>query len=142
MGSSNRRAAAQAFYENVRNSSIDEESDGETDLFMAAASMVNEHFLMPPHRGGSTKKWDANVDRDREAGHARLYKDKFDPINPLYKEKAFRRHYRMSRELFLIILNGMREYDDYFEAKYDCTGKIGFSLYQKCSAAVRQITCA
>jgi hypothetical protein len=35
----------------------------------------------------------------------------------------------MSRELFLVILNGMREYDDYFEAKYDCTGKIGFSSY-------------
>jgi hypothetical protein len=75
MGRSNRRAAALAFYENVLNSSTDEESDGETDLFMAAASMVNEHFLMPPHRGGLSKKWDANVDRDREAGHARLYKD-------------------------------------------------------------------
>jgi hypothetical protein len=45
----------------------------------------------------------------------------------------------MSRELFLIILNGVRDYDDYFEAKYDCTGKIGFTCYQKCSAAVRQL---
>jgi hypothetical protein len=57
----------------------------------------------------------------------RLYKDYFDPINPLYKEKVFSFWYRMSRELFLVILNGVREYDDYFEAKYDCTGKIGFS---------------
>jgi hypothetical protein len=45
----------------------------------------------------------------------------------------------MSRELFLIILNGVREYDDYFEAKYGCTGKIGMSSYLKCSAAVRQL---
>jgi hypothetical protein len=45
----------------------------------------------------------------------------------------------MSRELFLIILNGVREYDDYFKAKYDCTGKIGLSSYLKCSAAVRQL---
>jgi hypothetical protein len=45
----------------------------------------------------------------------------------------------MSRELFLIILNGVIDYDDYFEAKYDCTGKIGFSSYQKCSAAVRHL---
>jgi hypothetical protein len=45
----------------------------------------------------------------------------------------------MSRELFLIILNSVRDYDDYFEAKYDCTGKIGFSSYQKCSVAVRQL---
>jgi hypothetical protein len=37
-------------------SSSDEESDGETDLLMTAAGMFNEHFLMPPHRGGSSKK--------------------------------------------------------------------------------------
>jgi hypothetical protein len=68
-----------------------------------------------------------------------LYKDYFDPIMPLYKVKAFHRRYRMSRELFLVILNGVKDYDDYFEAKYDCTGKIGFSSYQKCSAAIRQL---
>jgi hypothetical protein len=45
----------------------------------------------------------------------------------------------MSRELFLIILNGVRDYDDYLEAKYDCTSKIGFSSYQKSFAAVRQL---
>jgi hypothetical protein len=45
----------------------------------------------------------------------------------------------MSRELFLIILNGVRDYDDYFEAKYDCTSKISFTSYQKCSAAIRQL---
>jgi hypothetical protein len=43
---------------------------------------------------------------------------------PIYKAKAFRRRYRMFRELFLIILNGVTDYDDYFEDKYDCTGKI------------------
>jgi hypothetical protein len=48
----------------------------------------------------------------------RPYKDCFDPINPLYKEKAFHhRRYRMSTELFLVILNGVRDYDDYFEVK-------------------------
>jgi hypothetical protein len=88
--------------------------------------MVNEHFLMPPCRGGSSKKREGNVDRDREAGHVRLYKDYFDPIKPVYKAKEFHRRYRMS----LIILNGVRDYNDYFEAKYDCTGKIGFSSYQ------------
>jgi hypothetical protein len=118
----------------------DEESDGETDLLMATAGMVNEHFLMPPCRGGSSKKQEDNVDRDREADHVRLYKDYFDPIMPLYKAKAFHRRYRMSRELFLVILNGVRDYDDYFEAKYNCTGKIGFISYQKCSVAVRQLS--
>jgi hypothetical protein len=59
-----------------------------------------------------------------------LYKDYFDVIMPLYKAKAFHRWYRMSIELFLVILNGVRDYDDYFKAKYDCTSKIGFSSYQ------------
>jgi hypothetical protein len=106
---------------------------------MAAADMVDEHFLMPPRRDGSSKKLEGNVDRDREAGHVRLYKEYFDPIMPLYKAKAFHRRYRMSRELFLVILNGVRDYDDYFETKYDCTGKIGFTSYQKCPAAVRPL---
>jgi hypothetical protein len=39
----------------------------------------------------------------------------------------------------LVILNGVRNYDDYFDAKYDCTRKIGFFSYQKCFAAVQQL---
>jgi hypothetical protein len=72
-------------------------------------------------QGGSSKKREANVDHDRETGQVRMYKDYFDMINQLYKEKEFCRRYRM------IILNGVRGYDDYFEAKYDCTDKIDFS---------------
>jgi hypothetical protein len=56
-----------------------------------------------------------------------LYKDYFDPVNPIFEEKAFYQRYRMSKELFLVILNGVSDYDDYFEAKYDYTDKIGFS---------------
>jgi hypothetical protein len=34
----------------------------------------------------------------------------------------------------------MRTYDDYFDAKLDATiRKVGFSSYQKCLAAVRQL---
>jgi hypothetical protein len=140
MSSSSRRAATKAYFNNMLMLSSDEDSDGETELLLVAAIMVNEHFLMPPRRGGSSKKREGNVDRDREAGHVRLYKDYFHPIMPIYKAKEFYRRYRMSRELFLIILNSGKDYDDYFKAQYDCTGKIGFFSYQKCSAAVRQLT--
>jgi hypothetical protein len=51
MGSNSRRTATQAFYENVLESSPDEDFDGETDLLMAVASMVNKEFLLPPRRG-------------------------------------------------------------------------------------------
>jgi hypothetical protein len=92
---------------------------------IAAADMVNEHFLIPPRMGACHRSGMPT------SGHLCLYKDYFDQINLLYKEKAFRRRYRKSRELFSVILNGAREYDDYFETKYDCTNKIGFSSYQK-----------
>jgi hypothetical protein len=133
------QSTTKAYYDNVLMSSSDEDSNGETEILVAAASMVNEHFLMPPRRGGSSKKREGNVDRDREAGHVHLYKDYFDPIKPIYEANEFCHRYKMSRELFLVILNCVRDYDDYFEAKYDCTGKIGFSSYQKCSATVQQL---
>jgi hypothetical protein len=43
----------------VLESSSDEEFDGETDLLMATAGMVNKELLLPPHRGGSSKKQEA-----------------------------------------------------------------------------------
>jgi hypothetical protein len=64
MGNNSRRTAAKAYFDNVHMSSSDEESDGETELLMATAGMVNEQFLMPPRRGGSSKKREGNVDRD------------------------------------------------------------------------------
>jgi hypothetical protein len=45
----------------------------------------------------------------------------------------------VSRKLFLDILHGGRAYDDYFDAKLNVTGKVGFSSYQKCPAAIRQL---
>ena len=33
----------------------------------------------------------------------------------------------------------MTEHDDYFKLKYDCTGKLGFSSYQKCTSAIHML---
>ena len=45
----------------------------------------------------------------------------------------------MSRYLFNRIREGVVNYDDYFECKKDAIGKIGFSSYQKCIAAIRML---
>jgi hypothetical protein len=74
---------------------------------------------MPPCRGDHPRSRKATSIAIKRLGMCVLYKDYFDVIMPLYKAKAFRRWYRMSRELFLVILNGVRDYDDYFKAKYD-----------------------
>jgi hypothetical protein len=127
------------FYKHAIESSQDEESDGETKLLPAAACMAHAHFLLPKRGGGSSVKYKANKDRDRVGGHVGLMQDYFHHTDPIYYTKSFRRRYRMSRKLFMDILHGVKTYDDYFSAKLDCTGKIGFSSYQKCSAAIRQL---
>jgi hypothetical protein len=45
----------------------------------------------------------------------------------------------MNNELFMKIVQGVREYDDYFKYKKDCTRKWGFTSVQKCTAALRCI---
>jgi hypothetical protein len=45
----------------------------------------------------------------------------------------------MSRKLFIMILNGVRVYDDYFTAKPDATDKLGFTFYQKYPATIRML---
>jgi hypothetical protein len=60
------------FLQNIIESSLDEESDGETELLFAAASMAHDHYLLPKCRGGSSVKCEANTDRDRVDGHTHL----------------------------------------------------------------------
>ena len=45
----------------------------------------------------------------------------------------------MGRYLFNRIREGVVGYDNYFECKEDAIGMIGFSSYQKCTAAVRML---
>jgi hypothetical protein len=45
----------------------------------------------------------------------------------------------MIKDLFMKIVQGVREYDDYFKYKKDCTGKWGFMSVHKCTVALRCI---
>ena len=45
----------------------------------------------------------------------------------------------MSRSLFLRLLEGVRAYNTYFEARPDAIGQYGFSSYQKCTAAIQML---
>jgi hypothetical protein len=114
----------------------DTDSDDDADLMMAAATVLNEanEAYMPQWRG-SMKERAANLDRNRENGHVQLYADYFHLETALYRN-YFRRCFRMSRKLFGRIIEGVRFHDPYFRCKPDATGKLGFSSYQKCSAAI------
>jgi hypothetical protein len=128
------------FYKHVIDTSSDSDSDDGTEILMVAATLIHEHNeRQMPRFGGSTRPHMSNLKRDQEGGHVQLYKDYFHPTDPLYPEHIFRHHFWMSRNLFLTILNAMRDHDPYFECKPDTAGKIGFSSYQKCCAAIRML---
>jgi hypothetical protein len=128
----------QMFYKNVIESSSDGEVDNDTELMMAVAMLLREDTSRPVYMG-SVKVRKANVKRNRERGHYQLYRDYFHPTRPIFDAQRFRRRYRMSRKLFLTILNGVRVHNSYFIARPDATGKLGFTSYQKCSAAIRML---
>jgi hypothetical protein len=126
------------FYKIIIESSSDKESDNDTELMMAAAMLLHEHTSWPVYRG-SVKGRKPNVKRNCEKGHYQLYRDYFHPTNPIFDVQRFWRRYWISRKLFLTILNGVRAHDDYFTAGPDAIGKLGFTSYQKCSAAIRML---
>jgi hypothetical protein len=128
----------QTFYKNVIKSSSDKEANDDTEMMMVAAMLLHEHTSRPMYRG-SVKGRKANVKRNRERGHYQLYCDYFHPTRPIFDAQRFRHRYRMLRKLFLTIFNGVRAHDSYFTARPDATGKLGFTSYQKYSAAIRML---
>jgi hypothetical protein len=91
-----------------------------------------------PRRGGSVPRKVPNKNRQRDVGALLLHSNYFsdDAINT---PKKFRRHFRMNKDLFMKIVQGMRECGDYFKYKQDCIRKWGFMSVQKCTAALRCI---
>ena len=77
------------------------------------------------------------VNRDRVEGHERLYRDYFATL--CVYESFFRRRFRMSRPLFLRIVNEVDQYDPYFIQITYAIGVLGLSSLQKITAAYRII---
>jgi hypothetical protein len=71
-----------------------------------------------PRRGGSVRGKAPNKDRSRNAGALLMYSDYF-ADNAINTSKEFRRCFRMNKDLFMKIVQGVREYDEYFKYKKD-----------------------
>jgi hypothetical protein len=112
----------------------DTDSDDDADLMVAVVLHEENEAYMPQWRG-SVPGRAPNLDRNQENGHMQLYTDYFHLETMLYRN-YFWRHFRMSRKLFGQIIEGVRLHDPYFRCKPAATGKLGFSSYQKCSAAI------
>ena len=76
----------------------DESSDDDSDIMLAAATLIHNfnEAALPRHAGSFIGRASA-LDRDRENGHYQLWKDYFNPVRPTYHEHIFRRHFRMAR---------------------------------------------
>ncbi|XP_008671323.1 protein ALP1-like [Zea mays] len=76
------------------------------------------------------------IHRDYFAGENLIHHHYFGP-NPVYPPHVFRRRFRMSRPLFLRILQGLQQQDSYFTQRVDATGMPGLGPLQKVCAAMR-----
>ena len=88
--------------------------------------------------GGSLPGRRPNLPRDRVAAHQRLYEDYFSQ-SPLYNAQMFRRRFRMRRELFQFVMDGVVDADNYFVQRLDAVKVLGLSTIQKCTAAMRML---
>jgi hypothetical protein len=88
-----------------------------------------------PHQDGSLPGKAPNKNCQRDPDALLMYSDYF-ADNTINTPKEFFWLFRMNKDLFMKIVQGMREYDDYFKYKKDCTGKWGFMSVQKCTAAL------
>ncbi|KAG6410867.1 hypothetical protein SASPL_128938 [Salvia splendens] len=80
----------------------------------------------------------AVIDRDHVAAHQRLYEDYF-AQEPRFNANLFRHHFRMSRSLFMRIVNALEQRYLYFRFRHDASGRLDHTPIQKCTAAIRQL---
>ncbi|XP_051210928.1 uncharacterized protein [Lolium perenne] len=104
-------------------------------LILTNMLRVRQPFFVVPRRGGSKLGKRRNINRHHEVGAMLLDADYFND-DAAHSSKEFWRRFRMNKELFLKIVRSVREYDNYFMAKKNCTGLWGFTLIQKCTAAM------
>ena len=79
------------------------------------------------------------INRDREIANHNLFVDYF-AENPRYADNMFCRRYRMSRDLFLRIVNAVKNHDNYFHQRRDALVRLGLSTIQKVTTVFRMLT--
>ncbi|XP_074377478.1 uncharacterized protein LOC141719001 [Apium graveolens] len=116
-----------------------EKEEHEARIRMSAAYLHHRQYgvsFIPCHRGSTLNH--RVIDRRREEGHARLYRDYFSNT-PTYTEAQFCRRFQMRRSLFLRIEEAVKAHDNYFTQQTDAVGVRGLSSLQKMTAALRML---
>nr|XP_043620035.1 putative nuclease HARBI1 [Erigeron canadensis] len=110
-------------------------STGSSFLFFKDALAAVEEL----EDSGSSNDTRAYIERHREEAHEKLMRDYF-AKPPKFGERFFRHRYRMSKRLFLKIVGDIEAQYLYFQQHTDSRNRQGFSLIQKCTSAIKQLS--
>ena len=106
--------------ENIFQQMMEEEAnladvDDENQMVLAVLA-THEELDVAPNLEGSRYRRKASNDRYRTTGHMLLFNDYFSQ-NPTNDDRHFFRRFRKQMSVFMNIVHGVRDYDDYFELK-------------------------
>ena len=79
------------------------------------------------------------INRDQEIADHNLFIDYF-ADNPHYGDDMFRRQYRISRELFLRIVDAVQNHNNYFHQRRDALGRLRLSALERVTSVFRMLT--
>jgi hypothetical protein len=116
---------------------LHDDDDCEIALLLLAVKDHEDHAKPLDWRRGSVKGRTC-IQRNHLLGHATQMQDYFAEV-PTYSPNLFRRRYRKRRSLFVKIVNDVEANSNYFKQRRNIAGELGFSAYQKISAAMRVI---
>jgi hypothetical protein len=107
-----------------------------TMLVLSVKELEDRAKLLNRRRGSVVGR--NHIQRNRLLGHEQLMEDYFAEV-PTYPPHLFRRRYRMRRSLFVRIVKACEANSNYFKQRRNAAGVMGFSAFQKISAAMRVI---
>nr|XP_051202576.1 uncharacterized protein LOC127316206 [Lolium perenne] len=107
-----------------------------TMLLLSVKDLEDRAKLLNRRRGSVFGR--NHIQRNRLLGHEQLMEDYFAEV-PTYPPHLFRRRYLMRRSLFVRIVKACELHLNYFKQRRNATGVMGFSSFQKISAAMRVI---
>ena len=113
-------------------------------------SYWEEDDVSKPQHGGSLPGRSENVHRDFEEAAERFHLHYFATSHPapgtgaaipgpIYREKSFIRRYRMTKSLFLRIVDALGQHDVFFTKRQNAAKHPGIAPQLKVAAAIRQL---
>ncbi|XP_071681836.1 uncharacterized protein [Lolium perenne] len=113
------------------------DDDTEMLLLLFGMKQIEDRARLLDQRKGSTMGRMC-IPQNRALGHEQLMQDYFAEV-PTYPPRLFRRRYRMRMSLFERIVRNCEANCDYFKQRRNAAQVMGFSPFQKISAAMRVI---